>query len=59
MQSLTQLSQSRSHAAQVSEAECIYDAPQMAELLFSDASPALVLAAHRLLRDDRALFRQV
>ena len=43
----------------MSEAECTYDAPQMAELLFSDASPALVLAAHRLLRDDRALFRQV
>ena len=45
--------------AQVSDAECTYDAPQMAELLFSDASPAYVLAAHRLLRDDRTLFRQV
>jgi len=31
----------------------------MAELLFSDGSPAYVLAAHRLLRDDRTLFRQV
>ena len=45
--------------AQVSDAECTYDAPQMADLLFSDASPAHVLAAHRLLRDDRVLFRQV
>jgi len=44
---------------QVSDAECTYDAPQMAELLFSDASPAYVLSAHRLLRDDRTLFRQV
>ena len=45
--------------AQVSDSGCTYDAPQMAELLFSDASPAFVLAAHRLLRDDRTLFRQV
>ena len=44
---------------QVSEGQEHYSVAQMSELLFGDADPAHCYAAHRLLSEDRTLFKQV
>ena len=42
----------------MSEDGATYSAEEMAELLFSEVSPVHLYAAHRMLRDNRQLFKQ-
>ena len=43
---------------QVSEPDALYGVDEMADMLFSETGPVHMYATHRLLREDRRLFKQ-